>query len=145
MDVCERKTDSFGYCGIWCGGCALGNGAFASRAAETAQHIREFKLEEWASFVPGGAEVDVPALARGLDWIASHVACPKCEQGGGPPECKIRDCAKGRALASCADCADMETCGSFDWLLANHADIKENLRELHLLGREAYLEKLSGA
>jgi hypothetical protein len=116
------------YCGIRCGDCGLGSGEFAATAGKTAEFIEHYRLAEWSGFVPGGADLDVPAIKKGLDWIASSVGCPGCQNGGGPPQCTIRNCAKSLGYESCAACDLLDACGKFDWLGEKVPELKRNLR-----------------
>jgi len=129
MEAKRGVEKEIAYCGIDCGGCGLGNGEFASAAGKTAGFIENYRLGEWAGFVPGGAEVDVPSLKKGLDWIASSVGCPGCHKDGGPPTCPIRSCARSLGLENCGACDKLDACNKFDWLGDKVPELKRNLKE----------------
>lgn len=132
MNVMKNDNRQLSYCGIRCADCGLGNGEFASTAGKTAEFIDYFRLAEWSGYVPGGEEIDVPGLRKGLSWIASSVGCPGCQKNGGPPECPIRNCARALGLATCGTCDQLDNCEKFDWLGEKIPELKMNLKKEHL-------------
>jgi len=105
-----------GFCGIDCAACPMGSGEFPQKAKDLRQLVNNFAVAEWAGMVPGGKEIDFGKLDAALAWIGENTACPGCKEGGGPPDCGIRKCARERGLDYCVKCPDLEPCDRFDWL-----------------------------
>jgi hypothetical protein len=94
-----------GYCGLWCGSCSVGNGALNDLARKTRKTIVDYGLRDW-----GPRDVDYEGLLKGLATVGSTKPCVGCLMGGGRTNCEMRDCAKRRGLAECADCGEQESC-----------------------------------
>ena len=105
-----------GSCGIICMDCKLGSGSAAGTAVKLKDHILSIGIAQWASDLPGGAEINFERLIKDLEWLSENTHCIGCEQGGGPPDCVIRNCAKGRGYTVCNNCSDLESCDKFEWL-----------------------------
>jgi len=87
------------YCGLYCELCAQ-----RSRIPHQAEALRESMSKEGYEF--WGGEISEfkefwSFLARLCD---PKQACPGCRQGGGPPFCAIRKCARERGLDLCVFC-----------------------------------------
>ena len=119
----------FGPCGILCGSCPLGSGAVAESAGLTRKHITDCQIPMWSPFVPGGEVIDWAAVDRALDWMIVYSRCAGCRNGGGPPDCAIRICAREKGYELCSSCADLEGCTRFDWLGEYGKVVKEKLKE----------------
>lgn len=89
------------YCGLHCGLCAQ-----RARIPKQAQVLRESLAKE-------GIEYWGPSI-QGYEGFREFLAvlcdpdraCPACRQGGGPPECEVRECAKSRGVDACPFCQD---------------------------------------
>ena len=112
----RRMDGQMGPCGIICMGCELGSGTVAETAVKLKDHIQSIGIAQWAPDLPGGAEVNFERLNKNLEWLSKNTHCIGCEQGGGPPDCAIRNCAKGRGYTVCNNCSDLESCDKFEWL-----------------------------
>lgn len=121
----EAVKDQMGPCGISCALCDLGNGTVAETAMKLKEHLDLYEVPSWAPLVPGGTELDFDHLKKSLDWMNTYLRCLGCEQGGGPPDCIIRTCAKEKGFTLCTECYELEECEKFDWL---GESIKENLK-----------------
>jgi len=131
-----------GPCGIICGACPLGNGAVAKSADQTRKYIADCQIPMWAPFVPGGEAIDWKAMDQGLEWVQKYATCAGCRNGGGPPDCTIRICARERGMELCSSCGDLDGCNRFEWLKEHGNDVKENLKECRGLSKEEYLKKM---
>lgn len=124
----ELKTQ-MGPCGIACATCDLGNGTVAETANTLKQQLQMYEVSTWAPQAPGGSEIDFNQLGKSLDWVHTYTRCLGCEQGGGPPDCAIRACAKERGYDICSQCADLEECTKFDFLEDYGQQLKNKLKE----------------
>jgi hypothetical protein len=104
-EALDNVFDQVGYCGIWCGSCAVGTGALM-RIAELYRDLAESHgLGHW-----GAADFDYAEFRRGLDAIAALKVCPGCLRGGGRDDCELRGCATARGLRGCVACPDRGAC-----------------------------------
>jgi hypothetical protein len=141
-EVSTRIEDQVGPCGILCGACPLGNGAVAENASRTRKHISDCQIPMWAPFVPGGEAIDWAAVDQGLEWMQKNACCAGCNNGGGPPDCTIRICARERGTELCSSCEDLDGCNRFEWLKEHSREVKENLKKNRGLSKEEYLKKM---
>ena len=139
----ERIKGQAGPCGIICVSCPLGNGAVAESASRTRKNIADYKIAMWSPFVPGGEAIDWAAVDRGLDWLEKYAVCAGCGNGGGPPDCTIRICAREKGIDLCSSCPDLEGCTRFEWLQEHGSQLKEMLMEGRGLSRDEYIQKMS--
>jgi hypothetical protein len=101
----ENVRGQIGFCGIWCGSCAVGNGALRELTRRYEDVVKGYGLEGWA---PGG--FDFGEFMRGLASIRAMPLCEGCRKGGGRDGCEIRACASGRGLEGCTGCDQPEAC-----------------------------------
>ncbi len=136
------SKDQAGPCGIVCDACPLGSGAIAEAAGQTKKSISDCEIPTWAPFVPGGEDIDWAAVDRALTWMETYTRCAGCENGGGPPDCTIRICAREKGYDLCSSCEELNECTRFDWLREHGQHIKERLVECRGLSREEYIKKM---
>ena len=108
--------NQMGPCGIICRGCELGSGSVAGTASKLRNHIQSIGVAGWAPALPGGADIDFERLNKSLEWLSENTNCAGCENGGGPPDCAIRICAKERGYTVCNNCTELDSCSKFEWL-----------------------------
>jgi len=81
-----------------------------------------------ADFVPGKAGF------AGLLYLID-------EGNGGPPDCKVRSCARGRKLRGCWQCDDFPACEKLKFLEVHHGKAHlKNLRKLNTQGPAAFVK-----
>lgn len=101
----ENVRDQIGFCGIWCGGCVVGNGTLRELTERYTALINAFGLPEW-----GPEDVAWQELRSSLDSIKSMPLCPGCLKGGGRDDCEMKMCALDRGLGECNECRDFAAC-----------------------------------
>jgi hypothetical protein len=141
-EALERIKDQAGPCGIVCASCPLGSGSVAESAARTKKNIADCQIPMWSPYVPGGESIDWAAVDRGLEWMEKNACCAGCANGGGPPDCTIRICARERGYELCSSCSDLDGCTKFGWLGEKGSALKESLKENRALSREEYIKKM---
>ncbi|MBM3287422.1 MAG: DUF3795 domain-containing protein [Candidatus Eisenbacteria bacterium] len=102
----ERVRDQVGFCGIWCGSCAVGNGSVGERGAELRELLVAYDAPQFAAI---GIEWD--RFLEALDALKQAVACPGCRAGGGRDDCEIRACALRRQVDQCTGCVSFGGAG----------------------------------
>jgi len=91
------------YCGLYCGLCAQ-RARVPQQANQLKQTLHEEGFDDFYQYVPEMKEV-FPPFWTFLDQLAK-MDCT-CRSGkGGPPDCKIRQCAKERRIAICPQCKE---------------------------------------
>lgn len=132
----QNVKDQIGFCGIWCGSCAAGNGAVLELTRRYEQVVKNYNLEKWA---PKG--FNFKEFANGLTCIQTMSLCPGCKKNGGPPACRIRNCASEKGLIDCSQCNLLLECGSFEELEKSHPKIKQDLAKIRGKDQRALVEK----
>jgi len=100
-DAFENVRNQIGYCGIWCGSCAVGNGALQEITARYRRLIDAYGLREW-----GPKDLNYDRFFAELVGIEREATCPGCRRGGGRAACEMRACARSRDIEHCGDCLD---------------------------------------
>lgn len=136
VNTFENVKNQIGFCGIWCGSCAAGNGTMIELTRKYEDLVKKYDLEKWA---PKG--FDFKEFAKGLTCIQTVPLCPGCRKGGGSPTCKIRICALEKSLTDCSECDQLIACRSFEQVEKNNPKIKEDLMKLRGANRERIIEK----
>jgi hypothetical protein len=132
----ENVKNQTGFCGIWCGSCAAGNGAMTELTRKYEDLVKKHNLEKWAS-----KRFDFKEFAKGLACIQTMPLCSGCRKGGGSSTCKIRICALEKGLTDCSECDQLIACRNFEQLEKTNPKIKEDLMKLRGADRERTIEK----
>jgi hypothetical protein len=101
----ENVEEQIGGCGIWCGSCAVGNGALRELGRRFKEVLDAHGAAHWAP-----PEMDYPTFDRGLETLALAASCPGCRKGGGRDDCVLRSCSAARNLADCSECPSFASC-----------------------------------
>jgi len=132
----QNVKDQIGFCGIWCGSCAAGNGALIELTKKFEEVVKNYNLERW---VPKG--FDFREFTKGLALIQTTPLCPGCKKGGGNPTCKVRVCASAKGMTNCSHCDQLTECRNFEQLEKSRPKIKQDLREIKDAEPEELVEK----
>ena len=100
-----------GFCGIWCGSCAVGNGALMRLTKGYEGVIDGYGLEGWAP-----RDFDFEEFKKGLSSIRAIPPCKGCLKGGGRPDCEMRACASEQNLSDCSECEQPTSCENLETL-----------------------------
>lgn len=120
------KLKEISYCGLYCGLCAS-RGRIPDRAEALREAMAKEGYEFWGKEIPG-FEGFWEFLNRICD---KEKSCPGCRQGGGPPFCGIRKCARAKDVEICARCDEfpcyrIESIGKgYPTLIADGKRLKE--------------------
>jgi len=97
MDTLKLVT----YCGLYCGLCAQ-RGRIPRQANALKESMVREGYEFWGQEIPGFDD-----FWRFLASLCDpEKSCPGCRQGGGPPFCSIRKCARERKVEVCVYCEE---------------------------------------
>jgi hypothetical protein len=99
----QDKISLVTYCGLYCGLCAQ-----RARIPQQAKQLEDTMHEEgydfWYQYVPTFKETFPPFWQFLKQLAASDCTCKSGK--GGPPDCKIRECAKKKKIATCPTCKE---------------------------------------
>ena len=140
-----RKQDLIAYCGLYCGDCPGQTQTVANLARDLRKELRRYRYDKMAELmaqVPFFKEFEHYDKCYSLLGTMVKMRCNKaCRGNGGPPHCKIRDCARKKKLDGCWQCDDFSTCEKLKFLETNHgvAQLK-NLRKLKRQGPAEFVK-----
>jgi hypothetical protein len=123
------------YCGLYCGLCAE-RGRIPRQANLLRESMAKEGYEFWGKELPGFEEFWT--FLRNL--CGPDKACPGCRQGGGPPFCSIRKCARERGVDICPLCEEypckrvLEIAKGYPTLIADGKRMQE-------IGLEAWVQE----
>jgi hypothetical protein len=120
----ENVKNQIGFCGIYCGGCAAGNGAIAEQARRLLNTVEAYEHEKWVV-----RDFDFKEFMKGLNAIKNASTCPGCRKGGGPATCKVRICGMQKNLSNCGECKQLIPCRDFEHLEKSHPSMKKQLMD----------------
>jgi len=107
----ENVKDQIGFCGIWCGSCAAGNGTLREQTQRYEETIKKYGLESWAP-----KDFDFKEFIKGLASIEAMPLCQGCLKGGGRGNCEIKACASSKGIADCSECDQPSACKNSETL-----------------------------
>jgi len=123
------------YCGLYCGLCAQ-HGRIPRQANALRESMVKEGYESWGKEISGFNE----CWKFLTDLCNPDRACPGCRQGGGPPFCSIRKCARERKVDICVFCEEypcrrvLEIARGYPTLIADGKRMQE-------LGIEAWIQE----
>ncbi len=121
----------------------MGSGIIAETSKKLEEFVEKYKFSEWINMVPcePDEKFDYEQWKKGMKWFQKYSACPGCQNGGGPPDCKIRACAKSKGVEVCASCSEMP-CDTLK-KASEHMlyDVIKASEEIKTKGKDAWLEE----
>ena len=129
MDGLELVT----YCGLYCGLCSA-RGRVRRQAETLRQSMAKDGYDVWGANLPGFQEF----WTFLGDLCDPEKACPGCRQGGGPPFCSIRKCARERDVDVCAFC-DEFPCRRIESIGKGYPTLIADGKRMKEIGTEAWI------
>ena len=123
------------YCGLYCGLCAQ-RGRIPPQAAALKESMVKEGYEFWGKGIPGFKEF-WEFLSRLCDPDKS---CPGCRQGGGPPFCSIRKCARKRKVDVCVYCQEYP-CERVVQIAEGYPTLISDGKRIKKIGAEAWIKE----
>lgn len=102
------------YCGLDCEKC---DAYIATKNNDNALREKTAKLWAEANHAP-----ITPEMINCQGCRVDDVKTPYCDS-----LCEIRQCALKKAVSTCADCTEMNTCNPLGYVFANSEEAKKNL------------------
>jgi hypothetical protein len=111
----ENVKNQIGFCGLWCGSCAVGNGTLKELTKRYEHIIKGYGVNEW-----GANDFNSKEFMKGLASIQTLPTCQGCRKGDGNDECTIRPCASNKKIVDCTECNEQGSCKNLDSLQKMH-------------------------
>lgn len=134
MDVDELRL--LGICGLYCGLCAHRN-QIPQRAKLLRETLHEEGWPSWYKYVDSMKET-FPVFWDFLEGLVK-LDCT-CRTGGGPPDCKIRTCAKEKAVDVCPLCTEYP-CDLIEGLAEHYVMVIQDGKRLRKIGLKKWVEE----
>jgi hypothetical protein len=123
------------YCGLYCALCAQ-----RGRIPSQAQALRESMVKEGYEF--WGKEI--PEFNEFWGFLTNlsqpDTSCPGCRQGGGPPFCTIRKCAREKGLEICVEC-DEYPCRRIHAIAEGYPTLLSEGKRIQKIGIDAWIKE----
>ena len=132
MDDEERNT---AYCGLFCEDCIPSNKKLFELAGELGKLLEKVGFKHYAALKSRRVPMlkEYATFAQVLREICSLRCAAPCREGGGSPQCRVRECAVGKGYAGCWECNSFASCELLQPLRDFHGDnITHNLE---MIGR----------
>jgi len=125
------------YCGLYCGTCAQ-RVRVPHQASALMETLHEEGFDDFYQHVPEMKD-DFPVFWQFLGSLA-RFDC-SCRGGkGGPPDCKIRECARVKSVTVCPECGDYP-CAHITTLAEHYSILIPDGRRMQRIGLEKWIEE----
>jgi len=125
---------NIGYCGVCCNHCGM-QAHIPNMAKELGRFVHAYRYGEWIGFIT--KEFEFGNFMKGLNWFANS-GCKGCLQGGGMPNCEVRNCCKEKGLSNCYFCESFLRCNKLEYQRQTYR-ISENYARIKQAGYENWL------
>jgi len=132
----ENNLRLVGYCGLYCGLCAH-RARIPKRAKSLKETLHDEGMNFWYKYVPSMKET-FPIFWKFLNQL-TKMDCT-CRTGGGPPDCRIRGCAKEKRVDTCPLCK-MYPCDLINNLAEHYVTIIQDGRRLQEIGPKVWIKE----
>ncbi|TET64514.1 DUF3795 domain-containing protein [Candidatus Bathyarchaeota archaeon] len=134
-----------GYCGLYCNACGIRQEKIKTAVNNLHDILAVYgfdkmmpELAKWEPSFKHYNEFD--QVMNGLVKLFGD--CPGCLQGGGDPNCKVRDCAKKKTFRTCAECDEAEKCEPLAPYRKGYKGLTPALQNIKQNGIERYAEEM---
>jgi len=124
------------YCGLYCDLCAHRN-RIPQKAKQLQKSLHEEGMDNWYQYVPEMKNT-FPTFWKLLQKLID-LDCT-CRTGGGPPDCKIRQCAKQKSIEICTQCKEYP-CKLIQNLAEHYPTIIQDGKRLQKIGLENWVKE----
>ncbi|MDH5448802.1 MAG: DUF3795 domain-containing protein [Candidatus Bathyarchaeota archaeon] len=124
------------YCGLYCSLCANRN-RIPKRAKLLQETLHGEGMDLWYKYIPSMKDV-FPTFWEFLDKLVKTDCA--CRTEGGPPDCKIRECAKKKAVDTCPLCQEYP-CSLIESLAEHYVTAIQDGKRLKKIGLKAWVKE----
>ena len=132
----QQMLSYVAYCGLYCGLCAHRN-RIPQQAKQLQKSLHEEGYDNWYQYVPDLKDTFQPFWHFLLKLTGLDCAC---RTGGGPPDCKIRECAKRESVDMCPQCKEYP-CKLVENLAEHYPTLIQDGKRLQEIGLEKWLRE----
>ncbi|NWF87325.1 DUF3795 domain-containing protein [Candidatus Bathyarchaeota archaeon] len=124
------------HCGLYCGLCAQ-RSCIPQQASQLQKSLHEEGFDDFYQYVPEMKDA-FPSFWNFLQKLAEFNCT--CRTGGGPPDCKIRQCTKQRNVEVCPQCKEYP-CALVQSLAEHYQTLIQDGRRLQKVGLEKWVKE----
>ena len=124
------------YCGLYCGLCAQ-RSRIPQQARQLQKSLHEESFDDFYQYVPEMKDV-FPSFWNFLQKLAEFNCT--CRTSGGPPDCKIRQCAKQKNVEVCPQCKEYP-CILVQSLAEHYPTLIQDGKRLQKVGIERWVKE----
>jgi len=124
------------YCGLYCALCAHRN-RIPTQAQQLQESLHKEGFDDWYQYIPEMKNT-FPPFWQFLQKLV-NLDCT-CRTGGGPPDCKIRQCAQNKNLEGCTQCKEYP-CTLIQALAEHYPTIIQDGKRLQKIGLEKWVKE----
>jgi predicted enzyme related to lactoylglutathione lyase len=131
-------------CGLYCCDCIPSNAALFSAVEQLETLLEALHFDDYARLKAQTNETlkDYPTFAHFLHEIKKLGCKAACQEGGGKPDCAIKDCVGHKHYSECWECPDVSRCELLAPLKEFHGGaIEHNLVMIQRHGRDNWSDK----
>jgi len=140
----KKDREYTAYCGLYCGDCIPFNRKLFDAAERLRKELEQRKFDEYARLKSKKNKLfnDYDIFMKVLSELVKLRCMKTCVNGGGNPDCRIRNCVRTKGIQGCWECTDFEDCEFLKPLSDYHgATPKHNLRLIREYGIENWSDK----
>lgn len=145
-DTGKMKSDRgfTAYCGLYCGDCIPSNQELFDAAEKLKEKLDGEQFDRYAGLKSRSNRIfnDYEVFRNVLSELIKLKCGKTCINGGGKPDCRIRECVHRKGLEGCWECSRFEDCELLEPLSVFHGDTpKNNLRLIRKHGVDNWADK----
>ena len=123
------------YCSLYCGLCAHRN-RIPQQAHQLQKSLHEEGMDDWYKYTE--MKNTFPTFWQLLQKLVDFDCT--CRTGGGPPDCKIRQCAKQKGIEMCTQCREYP-CKLIQNLAEHYPTLIQDGKRLQKIGLEKWVKE----
>ena len=132
----ENNLRLVAHCGLYCGLCAH-RARIPKRAKSLKETLHDEGMDSWYKYIPSMKET-FPVFWKFLREL-TKMDCT-CRTEGGPPDCRIRICAKEKGVDTCPLCKEYP-CDLINKLAEHYVMAIQDGRHLQKIGLKAWVKE----
>ena len=131
------------YCGLCCLDCIPSNGELFSLLHRLDGMLEKLQFNEYAKLKSKKQTIfnEYPTFVNILKEISNLRCALPCREGGGKPNCEVRECVLNHGYDGCWGCESRRSCELLEPLRQIHPNLDLHLDLILELGPEKWLEK----
>jgi hypothetical protein len=131
------------FCGLCCIDCIPSNCGFFHLVHNLEEVLSDLQFDEYARLKAERNPVfsEYQTFIKVLKEIESLKCSRPCREGGGKPECEVRNCVLGKGYSGCWECSDRRTCTKLDSLRLIHSNLDYHLDLIGKYGPKSWFSE----